>query len=383
MRLRTVFLLFITGHFYCACSPEKEQQSSPSAVETEAFVTQFQYAKNLTLDHKNGTVLATVKEPFKGAVSSLKYLFVPKGVNPPDVTADVTVIRTPIERLVCTSTTYLPFLETLDENEKLVGFPSTKYISSPNLIERVNSGEIIDLGKDSNINLELLLTLEPEAVLTYSVVGLSSNDDKIMKSGIPVIVGAGYLEEEPLGRAEWVKFVGLFFNKEKEADSIFNEIKKSYNEVLSAVESVEKQPTVFTSTVYKDVWYMPGGNSWAGKYFNAARADYLWKDSPESGSMELSFESVYDQAYQADYWIGTDSYSSLESLIKADARYQNFEAFQKGKIYSYNKRINEAGANDYFESGTSRPDLVLKDIVKILHPELLPDHELYFYEKLH
>lgn len=377
----TVIILVFIG-LATSCETNKNNTEIADKLEHTGFKTQLKYAKNLEIKHDGSMVWAKVIKPFKGAANSRQYLFVPKGDNLPEDTKGATIIRTPVERLVCTSTTDLPAIEMLGATENLIGFPSTQYISSSKLRQRVADGKIKDLGRDSNINLELLLELDPEIVLTYTVAGLSSNYDQIIQSGIPVIIAAAYMEEEPLGRAEWMKFTALLIGKEKEADSIFNRVQKSYEQVLSSVKSISKSPTVFTSTVYKDVWYMPGGDSWAGRYFNAANANYLWKDSPETGSMELSFESVYDQAYEAEFWIGTDSYSSLSALLKADQRYQNFEAFKTGKVYSYNKRTTEAGGNDYFETGISRPDLILKDIVKILHPNLLPDHELYFYEKL-
>ena len=382
MNIKKGFFWVIILLNFIRCSPEKGAPQSSLEEINNRFTTRLEYAKNVEITEENEATRVRVIEPFKGAQQSLEYLFVPKDSELPANVNGATVIRTPVTTMVCTSTTYLPYLEMLNSADRLVGFPSTKYISSNMLVERVQSGKIVDLGRDSNINIELLLDLDPEVVLTYTVAGLSSNDNQINKSGIPVVIGAGYLEEEPLGRAEWIKFMALFLGKEKEADSIFNVIKKNYEEVVAAVDSVKDKPTVFTSTVYKDVWYMPGGNSWAGKYFNTAKADYIWKDQPESGSMELSFESVYDEAFNADFWIGTDGYSSFSSLIQADVRYQNFDAFKNKQVYSYNKRISPSGANDYFESGIARPDLVLKDIVKILHPHLLPDHDLYFYEKL-
>lgn len=372
-------IIIIFGLYGCN-QPEKTNQKA-DITPNQGFATSLEFAKNLKITHDAGFTKATVLKPYKGAPNSLEYIFVPKDKSLPQ-NVDGIVIRTPVKKLVCTSTTFLPSLEMLGEAESLVGFPSTEYISSKTITERVKSGKVIDLGRDSNINIELLLELEPEAVLTYTIAGLSSNYDQISKSGIPVVIGAGYLEETPLGRAEWIKFIALFLEKEIEADSVFKEIKNSYQQVVATVDTVQDQPTVFTSSVYKDVWYMPGGDSWAGKYFNTAKGNYLWKDSPESGSMELSFEAVYDRAAEADFWIGTNNYNSLSSIAQADERYTNFSAFKNNNIYGFNKRTTPSGANDYFESGIARPDIVLKDIVKIMHPGLLPDHELYFYEKL-
>ncbi|MEL7003086.1 MAG: ABC transporter substrate-binding protein [Bacteroidota bacterium] len=372
----TIFLVWLSG-----CNKSNETTKNEENSSEQKFSTQLKYAKNLEIVQGEGFTKARVIEPFKGAQNSLEYYFVPRNRELPEAVNGI-VVRTPVSRMVCTSTTFLPSLEMLEETESLVGFPSTEYISSKAIIERVKSGEIVDLGRDSNINIELLFDLDPEVVLTYTIAGLSSNYDQISKSGIPVLLGTGYLEETPLGRAEWIKFIALFFEKELAADSVFSQIENNYMQVVNAVDSIQERPTVFTSSVYKDVWYMPGGDSWAGKYFNAAKAEYLWRDSPESGSMELSFEAVYDKAAEADLWIGTNNYNSLSSIGQADNRYENFMAFKNEKVYGFTKRITPSGANDYFESGIARPDVVLKDIVKIVHPKLFPEYELYFYEKL-
>lgn len=345
--------------------------------------TSLKYAKNFSVKYlEDGSKLVEVKEPYKGATNSSQYWLVPKDTTPKDSYENKIVVEIPVDNLVCTSTTHITPLDLLGLSNKLIGFPSTQYISSETVRNQVKEGYTKELGKDSNLNTEMLIELSPEMVMSYSMTGDYSQLEPIERIGIPVVQNAEYLEETPLGRAEWLKFTALFFNKEREADSIFNVIEGNYNRVKEAVRTVDKRPTILSGVVYGDTWYVPGGNSWAGKYLKDAGADFLWKDSESSGSLQLSFEAVYEKAHDADYWIGVANYYSLKELKSTDDRYSNFSTFDNGALYTYNARAIENGGNDYFESGFSRPDIVLSDLVKIIHPELLPEHELYYYKKL-
>ncbi len=141
-------------------------------------------------------------------------------------------------------------------------------------------------------------------------------------------------------------------------------------------------PTSFCGINYNDVWYMPGGNSWMARFLTDAQSDYIWNNDTESGSLELSFEAVYDRAFSADIWINAHSFLTRDELAQSDPRYRNFQAFRRGTIYNSNARLTASGGNDYYESGFSRPDIVLKDLAKIFHPKLMEDHELYYFQQL-
>ena len=323
-----------------------------------------------------------IREPFKGASKGLTLILLDRGKTPPPNPKNLPVVQIPVKRLVCTSTSHLPFLDMLNVADRLVGFPSLKWVSSPKIRAKAARGEIVDLGVDSNINTELLLDLAPELVMVYAIAGEQSNYHTLQSVGIPAIPIAEYLEETPLGRAEWIKFIALFFQREQQADSIFSAIERNYLDIREKVANQTLYPKVLSGANYKDTWYVPGGHSWMAKFFKDAGGDYLWKDNTETGSIPLSFESVYEKAAEADYWIGVTGFEGLEQLEENDPRYMNFLAFQKKKVYNNNARLNDEGGNDYFETGVARPDLVLNDLVKILHPQLLPAHSLYFHQQL-
>lgn len=273
-------------------------------------------------------------------------------------------------------------LDYLGETNKLVGFPTLDYICSERMRARIDSGKVTELGVDKGMNMERLVTLKPDMVMGYLLSGDYGQFKKMEELGIDVVLNAEYLEKHPLGRAEWIKFVALFFNKDEEADSIFNAIEQEYNLTKQISDTVASQPTVMSGIVYGDAWFLPGGQNYAARLLSDAGYSYRWEEDPSHGFLQLSFESVYEKAYDTDYWIGVGSYNSLKEINDADQRYSKFRPFEEGNVYTYNARTGARGGNEYLELGYLRPDIILKDLVKISHPGLLPSHQLYFHRKL-
>jgi iron complex transport system substrate-binding protein len=288
----------------------------------------------------------------------------------------------PLSQVVVTSTSHLPYFEMLGKEEVVRGFPNLKYISSETFTNRANEGLITDLGPDGNINMELLLSLQPDAVIAFDMGGESTMLDKIAEAGIPVIYNSDFVESTPLGRAEWIKFFGALLQEEKKADSIFNSIASAYNSLVNMTSVMTKKPTVLNGVVYGDTWFMPGGGNWASIFYRDAGAEYLWADDTTSGWLELSYEAVFDRAQKADYWIGTSTFDSKSALLSADDRYQEFGPFKADRVYNYSKKKGPNGGYDFFESAYARPDLVLSDLIKILHPNMLPYYETVYFEQL-
>jgi len=196
------------------------------------------------------------------------------------------------------------------------------------------------------------------------------------------VINAEYLEKHPLGRAEWIKFAALFFNKEKVADSAFQVIENNYLETQALAQTAASKPRVICGIVYGDAWFLPGGQNYAARLLQDAGCTYPWHNDPSQGFLELSFEAVYEQAREADLWIGTGSYTTLKDMEAGDHRYAKFKAFQQRQVYSSDARRGAKGGSEYLELGYLRPDLILQDLVKIAHPALLPNHTLYFHQPL-
>ena len=353
MPFKTILIICSSTFFFLSCGLNSEKNKK---------LSNLKYAETF---HFENDRLLIVDTPW------------PRAKNPMSYKLDK-----PFNRIICTSTSHLPYFEMLGKVETVVGFSNVSYISSEVFLKRVQSGDLVDIGPEGNINLELLVSLQPEAVITFDRGRGSTNLNKIRELGIPVIYNADYLEKSPLGRAEYIRFFGMLLGEKNKADSIFKNIEADYWNLVKETVGISEKPTILNGVVYGDTWFMPGGKNWASVFYKNAGAQYLWEEDTTSGWLELSFEAVYEKGRMADFWIGTSSFNSKKEMIDIEPRYANFNAFKVDKVYNYSKRRNPTGGYDFFESAYARPDLVLADLIRIIHPELLPDYETYYFEKL-
>ena len=292
------------------------------------------------------------------------------------------IIITPVKQIVVTSTTHIPALELLNEEETLIGFPGTDYVSSEKTRQRIDNGSIRELGKNEGLNTEVLLSLKPDVVIGFGVDGTSKSLNTISKANIPVIYNGDWVEKSPLAKAEWIKFFGALYNKTKEADSIFSTIETDYKAAKTLAKTVKNRPTVLSGAMHKDVWYLPNGTSTEAQFLKDANVDYLYADTKGTGSLSLSFESVFEKAKSADLWLSPSYYPTMDALKQANTHYTQFDAYKNNAIYTFSNTAGKTGGVLYYEIGLARPDLVLKDIIKICHPELLPEYKPYFFKPL-
>ncbi|MGB5323651.1 ABC transporter substrate-binding protein [Lutimonas sp.] len=356
--------------------PKKKIKEDENNDESKTLI---KYAKGFDIQLYKGYTKLIIKSPYPDATQYQEFILVSD--KKMDFDGDFK-IYVPVKKLVATSTTHIPMIEILDETNSLIGFPTTNYISSKKTIERVKLGKVKDLGNEQDFNTEVLISLQPEVMIAFSMGKSSKLYENIEKNGIPVIYNGDWLEDSPLGRAEWIKFFGALYDKNEEADSIFRAIELEYLNAKKIALQAEKKPTIMSGVLYKDKWNLPAGESFTAQLYQDANADYLWKASEGQGSLVLSFETVFEKAEKAEYWIGSGYYTSLEEVAAANAHYQQFETFKTKEIYSFSKRRSENGGVEYFEFGPLQPDVVLKDLIKVVHPELLPGYEPYFLQKL-
>jgi iron complex transport system substrate-binding protein len=376
MKFTLVPLLFLA---VLGCREKVSQTPGPREDSVSSAV---RYAVGFAVSTVGRSKLVEVTYPFQGATSGYKYLLVNRNDSVPQHDPDTRVIRVPIRNIVCTSTTHIPLLDYLGETNSLSGFPTLDYISSEKMRKRIDAGQVTELGVDKGIDLERIAILQPDLVMGYTMTSDYGQFKKIEDLRIPVVLNGDYLEKHPLGRAEWMKFMALFFEKEKLADSLFNQIEKNYLETRSLTSRSASRPTVMSGIVYGDAWFLPGGKNYAATLLQDAGCRYLWEDDPSHGYLQLSFEKVYEKAHDADLWIGTGNFADLSSLRSADQRYAQFKPFKTRNVYTNDARHGAKGGSEFLELGYVRPDLILKDLVKIAHPELLPDYQLYFHKKL-
>ncbi|MCC9075400.1 ABC transporter substrate-binding protein [Litorilinea aerophila] len=342
------------------------------------------YATGFTVEYANHYKVVTVLTPWQGAEQSFQYVLVQCGTPAPEGYDPSQIIEVPVGRLITLSTTVLPHLEALGVLDSLVAVEEFDYVNTPAVRERIDAGTVQEIGASAEINTERVLELEPDLVLTFAY-GDPRYDThpKLLEAGLKVGLIADYMETSPLGRAEWLKYVALFFNREAQATTHFQEIAERYQAIADKVAQVEERPTVFTGINRGDSWRVSGGKSYFARFLADAGADYLWADTDATGSIPLDFEAVYARAADADYWLpNAGRWQTLEDVRNEDPRYADFAAFQNGRIYDNNARVNQWGGNDYWEGGVANPDIILADLVKIFHPELLPDHELTFFRQV-
>jgi iron complex transport system substrate-binding protein len=283
---------------------------------------------------------------------------------------------------VATSTTHIPSLEMLGVENTLVGFPHTDYISSDKVRSRIEAGKVKELGNNHDLNTEVLLDLQPDVIIGYGIDNQNATLDNLQKSGLKLLLNGDWNEETPLGKAEWIKFFGALYGKQKQANEIFSKIEKDYLNTVKIAKNAKVKPTVLAGDMFEDRWYLPKGTSWGSILLKEANGNYLWKETSGTGSLSLSFETVYFKAKDADFWITSGQFSTLSEMTNSNPHYAKFKAFKNKNVYSFSGKKGKTGGILYYELAPNRPDIVLKDIVKILHPELLPSYTPFFFEKL-
>ena len=373
--LKIVLVASLLAIVSCKKEAQRAVLKSASAKNT--------HAKGFDIVEEKGNKKLIIKSAYQNATEDATYPLSKKIPSTALASTKLNTIQIPVKNIVVTSTTHIPMVELLQSENTIVGFPHGQYVSSARTRKLLDAGKIAEIGKENSLNTEILLDLQPELVVGYSVTSPDKSLTTLEKAGINVIYNGDWLEETPLGKAEWIKFFGVLFDKEKQADSIFKAIETNYvNAKKSALLGLQK-PTVLSGAIMsKDIWNLPAGESFVAQFLKDANLTYLWKDTKGKGSLSLSFESVFDKGANADIWIAPGYFTSKKQLLESNALYAKFKAFQDDNIYTPTTKKGKSGGVLYYELATTRPDLVLKDLIKITNPALLPDYELVFFEKM-
>ena len=377
MKNRLVYILgFILVLSSCVFNNEEGLNQSD-----RSRVTNNQYSKGFSIEeHSWGNVL-NVYNPWQGADVSYSYALTKQDLQPESIFFDE-IISTPISRAVCLSTTHIAYLSRVGADSVIAGVSGANFISNKNVRERVGKGLVRDVGYEQSINFELLLSLKPDVVFTYGVgAEMAGYLQKLKDLKIPVVFIGDYLEETPLGKAEWLKAFGLFVDAAKVADSIFTGIEDEYLMALSLVHAVEDKPKVFLNLPWKDVWFFPGNEGYLARLIKDAKGDYVMSHLNGSQSYPHSIEAALNYASQAQVWLNTGSTQSINELKSEFPLANRFPMVKNGSVYNNNRMVNEHGGNDFWESGVVYPQIILRDLIKIFHPDVI-DHELVYYQKL-
>ena len=350
----------------------------------EPLAREVDYAKNFTIEEYANYKLLTVSNAYRNASSVYRYALVESGATlPDDLPRDAVVIRTPVKRVVIMETVYVGYLDALGQLDQICGAASASYINHPKVIHGVESGDILSIQSGQKLNIERLLLLQPDLILTTNIgEGQIDVYPQLQRAGLPVVLTADYMEHHPLARTEWLKFLAAFFETEDRSNEIFNSIKAQYTGLLDKTKGIDERPSVFCGAPYSGSWHVPGGDSFIARAIQDAGAHYLWEDDPSRGSLPLDTERVFLRAAEADYWIHPSHYRSLSELFNADPRFAKFGAAQISQVFNNTRQVSKNGGNNIWERGIVHPEEVLADLIKIFHPDLLPEHELIYYENL-
>ena len=336
----------------------------------------MKYAENLKLIKGDGYTEARLRNPWDTTSMLHTYIFIHKDSIVPAHLPEGTIVRTPLSKALVYTATHCNLIHELGAVKSIGGICEIQYIKVPEIIKGCQDGSIVNAGEGTNPDIEKIIDLHPDALL-LSPYENSGGHGQVEKLKIPIIECADYMETSALGSAEWIRFYGMLFGREALADSIFAEVEKNYNELKALATRQAKKPKVMCELKSGSAWYVPGGRSTTGKLYTDAGGDYLFSHYPNSGAVPLSFETVFDKAQDADIWLMKYNHptdKTLEDIRKDYAPYTNFKAYKERQVYGCNTAYRK-----YYEDFPFHPDKVLKDLIKIFHPSLLPEYELKYF----
>ncbi|HPF03526.1 MAG TPA: ABC transporter substrate-binding protein [Bacteroidales bacterium] len=373
-----MLILVLTGVVFSSCN-------SNAGTQVSELTDNNNQAAHFSLNETDSCTILNIKSPWQGAagvehiyyladVAQAQYLRVPR----------TSLIITPVRKIVCMSSTHVAMICALGEQRSIAGISGTNYVYDETILQMIDSGLISEVGYDSGINSEVILRISPDLIMMYGIGNESAGYiSRISGLGLKVMFNADYLETNPLSRAEWIRVFGALYCKKKLADSIFKSLSYDYNLVKEKVKkNISEKPRVLLGLPYRDTWYVSPGNSYINTLITDAGGYYLWNDTESDFSMPYSFESVFVRSLNADFWLNTGSADSKKEISAFDSRLEKIPGFHSGKIYNNTSRMSAGGGNDYWESGTMNPQIILKDIASILHPGLFPEHDLVYYKKI-
>ena len=378
--VRLLCFLCACGVFCCCKSGTGKKSAEKQAVQVGKDSiprVQIKYAKGFWLEYREGYAVLNIKDPQESSHTHYQYALIPRGTKV-QTPAELPVVEIPVRSVVCMTSLQLSNFIKLEAIDKVVGITSTRFLFNEGMQQRVDEGKTRRIGIEGNFDNEVIMSLNPDLMLISPFK--RGGYDAVKDIGIPLVPHLGYKEMTPLGQAEWIKFVGLLLGMEDKANGEFDRIEGRYNSLKALVGEVKRRPVVFSGELRGGVWYAVGGKSFLAQLFHDAGADYFLKDDPRSGGVTLDFETVYNQAESADYWRIANSFAGeycYDALKAQDERYADFKAFRDKRVVYCNMR-----EKPFYESMPAEPEVVLADMIRVFHPEILPDHEPVYYDLL-
>jgi iron complex transport system substrate-binding protein len=362
-----IFILFLSFSFF-ACTSERNATSNESFIAKETLA--LKYAKQFTIRYSDTGKTITIRQPWSGSKRQFTYQLTGK--------AGITgTIQTPVNRVVCLSPTPLAMLNLLKLTDKVVAVGSKTDMYNNAFYKKFKA---VKTGAETNAtqSIESLIELSPDLIVEAATGSAYDNFEKLEELHLKTALFSAHTEPHPLGRTEWIKYLAAFFDREKEAATIFDSIELRYLAIRKKATAQANKPKVFVGYPWKDSWIIPGGNSYMARLIADAGGTYAWAADTSSGNLYVNVEKVLELLPECAIWlhpgVAVLTASDLDQLPVITKT-----SFGKLKVYNNNKRLNEFGKNDFWESGIVSPDVILMDLVKLFHPAVLKEQGLYYY----
>lgn len=372
--ISTITLLCLLFLASCVYNKKTSLEAFKQDVYTPEYATGFKI-----LGAKNAqSTLIQVSNPWQGAKNVTMSYFISRNGELPPTGFTGPTIPAGAQRIVCMSSSYIAMLDAVGQVDRIVAVSGINYIANPYILAHKDS--IKDMGPE--MNYELLLGLKPDVVLLYGIGDAQTAvTDKLKELAIPYMYVGEYLEESPLGKAEWLVALSELTDSRDKGIDVFREIPKRYQALKDLTASVEQRPTVMFNTPWNDSWVMPSTQSYMVQLVTDAGADYIYKENTSNSSAPIGLETAYGLIQKADYWINVGMASTLDELKAVNPKFTDAKSVREKTAYNNNLRLTATGGNEYWESAVVRPDIVLRDLIHIFHPELVSD-SLYYYRHL-
>jgi iron complex transport system substrate-binding protein len=371
-----LIILLLGVMFFLSCSTNKSHEKHLNLIDVK-----LSYAKRFSIKKSDDFTVVNLHGNKNDTIITGSFVLYTN--QKPDFLENVYYIKVPVKRVASMSSIYTAMINQLKCEANIVAVDNADYYNDVYINEQVKNNKLLELSKGPQLDIEKTVALNPDLFLTFGMGSPADDvDKKLAQTKIPIAVSIDHLEETPLARAEWIKFIACFFDKEKLADSLFKLTEKKYNQYKLIASNVKTKPTVLTEIKYGDAWYVPGSKSFISHLINDAGGDYFWEEDNKTGSSAQSFENVYAKGKECDIWINLYNLNSKNELLSYDKRYGLFKACKNNQLYNNNKVQNNLGYSNYWETGIIHPDEVLEDLIAIFHPELIPNHNFNYYKKL-
>lgn len=375
---RLYMAILMLSAMLAACNMNPQKADAPAFGKA---VYQPQYASGFSImgAEDRESVMIRISDPWQNAEGIRQELLILRNGEQIPEGFKGQVLNGNATRIVCMSSSYVAMLDALDKVGTVVGVSGKNYIS--NTYIREHSDNIKDIGYEGNIDYESLVSIKPDIVFLYGISGPSSMELKLKELGIPYVYFGEYVEESPLGKAEWLVVAGEIIGERKKAEQIYSYIPTRYNDIKKLVSDCNEKPSVMLNLPYGDNWLMPSDKSYMVRLIEDAGGKYIFSN-PGRGAVSIENEEAFSYIMQADFWLNTGQISSIKELESQYPKYMTAPCIKNRQIYNCNKRMSPDGGNDFWESGIINPDIILRDIASILHPEIMGKKDLFYYKKI-